>query len=578
MVDRGAVVLQYKKQVAAEQKEREVLFQDQKAMMSRIESTHKLFLCLILIMVMLVSGCSSKSLPLPKKLAMKQGGQLVYGSLQEPNTLNPLLSDFLATAEVSSLIFSGLVVTNDKGEWIPELAVEVPTLQNGGISQDGLIIKYKLRSGVTWHDGTPFSAEDVRFTWQTIMNPRVNVVSRDGYDKILSIDTPDENTVIIRFKEYYAPYLTLFTSILPKHVLESAGDINKAPFSRAPIGTGPFKIKEWRLAEAVVLEANAAYFRGKPNLDKIIYKVIPDNSIMLSQLKSGEVDIVTNVPFSQLDQAKGIEGVKVLTTPNMVWEHLDFNMDKTLFQDVRVRQAIALGIDKQSIIANVFKNAASPAVGDQSPLSWGYNPAARPTVRDVDAARELLVQTGWKQGTDGIFVKDGRKLAFSLSVPSGMKSREIVAQMISQQLKEVGIEVDVQMIDTNKFFGEVLKNRGFDTAMYAWVAGIDPNNLTLWHSKKIPSRANQYEGQNYPGWRNIEVDALTERGVRTIEIEARKQIYFRIQDLIIQECPVVPLYYRSNIDVVRNGVENYRSNPTPTGNLWNAWQWGFMAK
>lgn len=537
---------------------------------------HGIILCLMMI-IMLVSGCSSKSLPIPQKNEIKPGGQLVYGSLQEPNTLNPLLSDLLATAEVSSLVFSGLLVTNDKGEWLPDLALEVPTLQNGGVSQDGLTVRYKLRPGVTWHDGKAFTAEDVKFTWQTIMNPKVSVISRDGYNKIAAIDTPDSHTVIIRFKEYYAPHLTLFTSILPKHILEFE-DINKSSFNRAPIGTGPFKLKEWRLAEAVVLEANIAYYRGKPNLDTILYKVIPDNNILLTQLKAGALDIVTNIPFSQIEQVKSIGGMQVVNTPNMIWEHFDFNLDNTLFQDIKVRQAIALGIDKQALIVNVLKKSASPAVGDQSPLSWGYNPAAQQVVRDTGAARDLLYQAGWKEGTDGIFAKDGRKLAFSLSVPTGSKTREAVAQAISNQLKEVGIQVDVKMVDGKVFFGDLLKNHRFETAMYAWVAGVDPNNFNLWNSKSIPSAKNQYVGQNYPGWRNAEIDSLTEQGIYTPDIEKRKQIYFRIQDLILQECPIIPLYFRNNIDVVKNTVANYHANPTPSGSLWNAWQWGFTAK
>jgi peptide/nickel transport system substrate-binding protein len=570
--------LRYKESMIVNYEASNVPFKRKALPMADIKHRYFILLCLMMSLVILTSGCSTKSLPIPKKNEMKQGGQVVYGSLQEPNTLNPLLSDLLATAEVSSLIFSGLVVNNDKGEWIPDLAIEVPTLQNGGVSQDGLTVKYKLRSGVTWHDGKAFTAEDVKFTWQTIMNPKVNVVSRDGYDKISSIDTPDSNTVIVTFKELYAPYLSLFTRILPKHILESENDINKSSFNRAPIGTGPFKLKEWRFAEAVVLEANSTYFRGKPNLDNIIYKVVPDNNLMLAQLKAGELDIITNVPFSQLDQVKSIEGVKIVSTPNMIWEHFDFNLDNTLFQDVRVRQAISLGIDKQAIIANVLKNSASPAAGDQSPLSWGYNPTAKQVVHDVGAARELLSQAGWQQGTDGIFAKDGRKLAFSLSVPSGVKTRELVAQAISNELKEVGIAVEVKVIDGKIFFDDTLKKRQFETAMYAWVAGIEPNNSNLWNSKKIPSITNQYEGQNYPGWRNAEIDALTDQGVRTLDIETRKQIYFRIQDLIRQECPIIPLYFRNNIDVVRNTVENYHANPTPTGNLWNAWQWGLTAK
>lgn len=545
-----------------------------------LQNRHSLLWCMILIGMLLVSGCSSKSVPNANsaKRDIKPGGQLVYGSLQEPDTLNPLLSELLATAEVGSLIFSGLIITNDKGEWMPDLAAEVPTLQNGGVSRDGLTVTYKLRPGVTWHDGSPFTADDVKFTWQMIMNSKINIVFRDGYDKIKGIDTPDKYTVIVRFREYYPAHLKLFGTILPQHILATVDDINKAAFNRAPIGTGPFKFKEWRLAESVVLEANPTYFRGKPNLDTIIYKVIPDSNIMLIQLKAGEVDIVSNVAFAQLDQVKDIAGMQAVITPNMIWEHLDFNLDNALFQDVRVRQAIALGIDKPALIANVLKGAAIPAVGDQSPLSWGYNSGTKQDVHDVNAARELLVQAGWKLGDDGIFAKDGSKLAFSLAFPTGNRAREIVASVMGQQLKEVGIAVEIKPIDPKKFFEEVLKKRGFETAMYAWVAGIDPNNSNLWYSKMIPSSKNGYEGQNYPGWRNAEVDTLTEQGGRTIDIEARKPIYFRIQDIIVQEYPIVPLYFRSNIDAVKSTVVNYRANPTPAGNLWNAWKWGFAAK
>ena len=536
--------------------------------------------CIILITMLLVSGCSStpKANPSLAAVQIKPGGQLVYGSLQEPDTLNPIFSELLATAEVGSLIFSGLITNNEKGEWMPDLAAEIPTLQNGGVSLDGLTVTYKLRPNVLWHDGSPFTAEDVKFTWQTIMNSKLNIVSRDGYDKIKVIETPDKYTVVVRFKEYYAPYLMLFKTILPKHALETVGDMNKASFNRSPIGTGPFKFKEWRLAEAVVLEANTAYFRGKPNLDGIIYKVIADSNIMLIQLKAGEVDIMSNIAFAQLDQVKDISGIQAVTTPNMVWEHLDFNLDNPLFQDVRVRQAIALGIDKQALIVNVLKNTGIPAVGDQSPLSWAFKHEAAQEAHDVKAARELLVQAGWKLGEDGIFVKDGRKLAFSLAFPTGNRSRGIVASVIGQQLKDVGIAVEIKPIDTKVFFEEILKKRSFETAMYAWVAGIDPDNLNLWNSKKIPNPNNNYEGLNYPGWRNAEIDVLTIQGAHTVDVEARKQIYFRIQDIIVQEHPVVPLYFRSNIDAVKNTVGNYRGNATLAGNLWNSWQWGFTVK
>ncbi len=524
-------------------------------------------------------GCGRKdSAENPPAKKAEAGGQLIYGSLQEPNILNPLLSDLMATAEVGSLIFSGLVITNDKGEWTADLASEIPTRQNGGVSPDGLTVTYKLRSGVNWHDGRPFTSADVKFTWETIVSPRTNVVSRDGYDKIAGIDTPDANTVVIRFREYYAPYLTLFGVILPKHVLEGAPDASKATFNRAPVGTGPFKFKEWRMAEAIVLEANPGYFRGKPTLDAIIYKIIPDTNIMLSQLKADDVDIVSSVNPALFDKVKAINGVRAVVTPNMIWEHLDFNLDNPLFLDVRIRQAVALGLDRQAIVAGALKSMASPAAGDQSPLSWAFNPVTKVPPRSVAAARDLLAQAGWQPGPDGIFTQNGRRLSFSLTTTAGNKTREIVAQTIAQQLKEVGIEVNVRLVDVPSFFTDVLKTRRFETAMYAWVAGVDPDNISLWNSKNIPAAGNGYQGQNYPGWRNPEIDSLTVQGGRLVDLEARRQVYLRIQELITTEVPVIPLYFRSNLDAIRDTVVNYKPNPTPSGNLWNAWEWGLTKK
>lgn len=540
----------------------------------------KLLAILILIAALLSNlGCGNKSdSDKQSDKTMLPGGQLIYGSLQEPNSLNPLLSDLLSTAEVGALIFSGLVLTNDKGEWVADLATEVPTQRNGGVSPDGLTVTYKLRSGVTWHDGAAFTSADVKYTWETIMNRKVNVISRDGFDKIAAVDTPDARTVVIRFREYYAPYLTLFSVILPKHILENAGDLNNAAFNRAPVGTGPFKLKEWRIAEAIVLEANPKYYRGKPNLDSIVYKVLSDTNILLSQVKSGEVDIVSNVASPLLEQVKAVNGVRAVVTPNMIWEHLDFNLDNILFQDVRVRQAIVLGVDRQLIINNTLKGVASPAVGDQSPLSWAYNPTVKAPARDINAARDLLEKAGWKPGQDGIYTQGGRRLSFVLATTAGNKTRETVARAIAQQLKEIGVEVEVRLVETPAFFGDLLKSRRFDTAMYAWVSGIDPDNSSLWHSRNIPGGSNGYQGQNYPGWRNPEIDALTDRGGRTVDVEARRQIYFRIQELIGQEAPVIPLYFRSNIDAVKDTVVNYKPNPTLSGNLWNAWEWGLTKK
>lgn len=540
---------------------------------------YKHYLWIIVGIMLLIAGCGREQQHEVKKneqVRIQPGGQLNYGSLQEPDTLNPLLSEMLASAEVGRLVFSGLVITDNKGEWIADLAKEVPTAGNGGISADGLTVTYQLRSGITWHDGAPFTAEDVRFTWQAIMNPRNNIVLRDGYDKISSIELPDQYTVRVKFKEYYAPFLTLFSTILPKHLLQGA-DINKSPFNRSPVGTGPFKFADWRIADAIELTANPDYYKGKPKLDTVVYKFLPDANIMLTQVKNGGLDLAGNISWNQVDQVKAIAGFHTVISPNMIWEHLDFNLDNSLFQDVRIRQAIALGIDRQALVANVLNHVASPAVGDQSPLSWAYNPSLTAAGRNVDEARSLLVQAGWRQGADGVFIKEGRRLTFSLATTGGNKIREGVAQAIAGQLREVGIEVAVQLVDPALFFSETLPRRRFETALYAWVSGVDPDNKSLWNSQQIPSQYNGYKGKNYPGWRNAEVDQLTEQGLRTVDLRARKMVYFRLQEILLQEYPVVPLYFRANIDVVKNKVVNYKPNPTPAGNFWNAWEIGFSA-
>lgn len=531
-------------------------------------------LIIAIILTFLIAGCGKKQVPVPTKPQIQPGGTLVYGLQVEPVTLNPFLSDMLATAEVSSLIFSGLVSTDSQGQWTPDLAAEIPTVQNGGVSPDGRTVTYKLRQGVKWHDGVEFTAADVKFTWQLLMNPAVKVISREGYDKIAAVDTPDKYTVVVRFREYYPPFLSLFSTILPAHLLNGVSDINNAPFNRAPVGTGPFKFQEWKTGESITLVANDSYWRGRPNLDSIVCRFLPDPNIVISQLKTGQVDMVSDIDFTMLDQVRSIDGIQPVISPSMVWEHLDFNLDNPLFQDVRVRQAIALSIDRPGLIAATLKGVASPAAGDQSPLSWAYNPALVVPSRDVNSARALLQQAGWQQGPDGVFVKNGRSLSFSLITTAGNRTREIVAQNIQQQLREAGIDMAIQTVEPQVFFHDVLPRRHFAMAMFAWVAGVDPLNITHWHSRYIPGPSNGYTGQNYPGWRNPEVDRLTEQGAQAVDLEQRKQAYFRIQDLIAQDYPVIPLYFRASITAVRNTVVNYQPNPTPSGNLWNAWQWG----
>lgn len=534
----------------------------------------------IFILLLLLSGCSSdqklQEAPAKQPVA-RAGGEMVYGSLYEPVTLNPLLSDLVSTHEVASLIFSGLVYMDDQGVWQPDLVTEVPSLQNGGVSPDGQIITYRLRSNVQWHDGRPFTAEDVVFNWQLIMNPKNNVITREGYDRIASVEAVNSSTVIVRFREAYPAFLSLFPRILPKHLLEYV-EVDKAAFNRLPVGTGPYQFVDWRMAEAIQLKANPRYHLGKPNLDALVYKIIPDIHIMLTQIKAGNVDIVGNLDPSLIEQARAIDAFYVATNPTMVWEHIDCNLDNAILQDTGVRQAISLAIDRQTIIAEAYRNAAAAAVADQWPVSWAARKDLNPVTRNIDAAKELLKQAGWQQGADGIFNKGRTRLSLSLVTTTGNKQREAAMRLLTQQLREAGIEVVPRFSEAPDFFTGILPGRRFDMALYAWYLGPDPDNSRLWHSRNIPGPNNRYQGKNYPGWRNAEVDQLFDQANSNPDITSRRQIYYRIQELIAQEVPVIPLYFHSNIGIAKKTVLYYRPNASPSGNLWNAWQWAHEAK
>ena len=540
-----------------------------------LKNFSKIVLTFLLVLILgLLIGCSKKTEKTePAAGAPAAGGKISVGSAVEPETWNPLLSGQMAVQEVGRLLFSGLVLQNDKGEWIADLAAEVPTVANGGISSDGLTITYRLKQNLKWQDGQPISARDLQFTYDFIMRNRSRVLWREGYEKIQSLRTPDNSTVVFHLTEPYAYVLNLFPFVLPSHRAAELGDLQTQNYNRLPVGSGPYVLKEWRRGDALIFEANPQYHRGRPLLEQITYKIVTDRQIVLSQLKIGEVDIVNNIGFDQLDQVRSVTGVNSFITRGSVWEHLDFNLDNPLFTDVRVRKAIALGIDRPALIDKVLKNAAFPAYTDIHPLSGAFLALAEPPVRNVTQAKELLAAAGWKNGNDGILTRDGRRLSFTLTVPTGDKPREEASGAIALQFREIGVEMRVQRTDGKAFFDQVLPNRRFEAALFAWVNNTEPDNYDLWHSRRIPGVVNRGTGKNYAGWKSAEVDFLLEEARRSGNVEGRLDALRRLQGKLLEEVPMIPLYYRAEIAAAKRSIVNYKPNPF-SGNFWNVWEWG----
>ncbi len=510
------------------------------------------------------------------------GPTIVFQSQQEPDSLNTVISDMVASRDATTPMMSGLITVDDKMTYIADLAVEVPSVENKGVQLQGkaMTVTYKLKDA-RWHDGKPVTSADVKFTWETYMNPTVKATSRDGWDKIQSIDMPDAKTVVVKFKEVYAPYLNLFGLILPKHLLEAEvktedrpGDskFNHSQWNRAPVGSGPFKFKEWVAGDHISYEANPDYHGTKPKVAALIFKVVPDENTAFVQLKSGDIDIYQSAAITQYEQLKDLADVGVYETASLTYEHIDLNNDNPLLKEKAVRRAIALAINKEEISDKIYKGLYKVAHSDQFPLSYVYNAdVEKINAFDPEMAKHVLEEAGWKAGGDGIRAKDGKRLSFTISSTTGRKPRELTEQVLIQYLRTVGIELKIDNVPGPKLFGKpdgLLHSGKYDLGLYAWTTSPDPNNITLWNSKQIPPG-----GQNYTRFRNAEVDRLTEDGTRIVDKAKRAEIYRRIQLIMAEEVPMVPMLYWTTLDAVNKRVKGFKPNPTNSGNLWNCQEW-----
>jgi peptide/nickel transport system substrate-binding protein len=492
---------------------------------------------------------------------------------QDPDTLNPLLSGMAVAREVMQPVLSGLVGVDDKLGFRPELAVTVPTLENGLVVRRGkdLAVTYKLRKGVKWHDGRPFSSRDVAFTWRFALNPRARVIDRTGYDRISAVETPAPDVARVVFKGVYAPYLRLFDMVLPAHLLGTERDPNSAPFNRKPIGTGPYRVGEFRPGDRLVLEANRSHHGGKPRVPRLVMLVLPDDNTAFVRFKSGDLDVYQSVAQSQVPLVAKLPAVRVVKTPDLLYEHLALNTSREPFDDLRVRQAVALAIDKSALSRAAYAGLNRPAWCDHPPLSWAHDPALRGRFDPAKAAR-LLDEAGWQTSTGGVRTRGGKRLAFRLITTSGKKPRELAATLIRSDLGKVGFEVSIETIPGAVLFSPQgpLKTNDFHAAMWAWDTGLDPDPTNFWHSAHFPPR-----GSNVTRFKHPEADRLLAAGAGTVDRARRTAAYRKLSQLLFDQAPDIPLVYWNRVSAIRTRLQGWR--PGPAGNLWNTADWSIKS-
>ncbi|MBI5628659.1 MAG: peptide ABC transporter substrate-binding protein, partial [Candidatus Rokubacteria bacterium] len=347
----------------------------------------------------------------------ERGGTIRIGLWQEPSTLNPYYATMYATNLVANVVLEGLVAVDPAGNYYPVLAAEVPSVANGQVSADGRMVTYRLRPGLRWSDGAPVTSADVRFTWEALMNPANRVVTRAGYDLIETVETPDATTVVLRFKRLYAPHLTLFPYVLPRHVLGSLPDLNQTPFNRLPLGTGPFRITEWVSGSHMTFERNAHYrVSGRPFLDRLIFKMVPSREVGSAQIKTGEIDVLWNLSEYQIPEFERLADVKLAITSSSLSEKLVLNQSAggdpaaphSILGDRRVRQALQHAINKRVLVEKLLYGKAKVGTSEV-PHGWAADPSIQPSEFNPDRARQLLREAGWQDtDRDGVLDKGGQ--------------------------------------------------------------------------------------------------------------------------------------------------------------------------
>jgi peptide/nickel transport system substrate-binding protein len=518
------------------------------------------------------------------------GGVLTVGLFQEPDNLNPLFAVQTASRLVRDLTLEGLVDADPDGNYIPVLVEEVPSVENGGISADGLTITYVLKDGLEWSDGHSLTSRDVQFTWEAIMDPGNAVTSTAGYDKIASIDTPDERTAVVTFSELFAPALSLFSipdAVLPAHVLEGQ-ELGTADFNRTPEGSGPFVVTEWRSGDSIVLDRNPNFREpGKPILDRIVFSIIPTQQVGAARIRAGEIDVLWNLDESLIPEFQALEGIDLQVIPSSNVEYLGLNLndraDATkphpMFSDKRVRDALAMAIDRTPIVEELLFGMTEVAT---SPIGLGWAAPEGLTLPAYDpaGAAALLEEAGWVDSDgDGIREKDGLKLSVEISTPAGQQIRELTEQILQQQFKDVGIELVINNVPAATLFGSweengKLKRGDFDIVMDTWGADLDPDAFLtiLFTSEMIPSDANNGDGWNFFGLNDTELDAAIREGGSTLDQNVRKAAYRQAVERILDAGVYIPLYKRSLVNAFSSRVVGELPNPWAQF-TWNAADW-----
>ncbi|MGN6769314.1 MAG: peptide ABC transporter substrate-binding protein [Rhizobiaceae bacterium] len=507
----------------------------------------------------------------------KPTGKLTIGFSQEPTVFNPGMPHIEVDEGVHFAVFDPLFAVDPKGEFTPALAKEVPTVANGGISKDGLTWKVKLRDDVKWHDGKPFTAEDVKFTIELLIDPNFRSWRRAGHELVEDMKVVSPTEITWKMKEPYAPYSSILAStfIVPKHILEPEKDRNNAPFNNAPIGTGPFKWVERVAGDHIEFAANADYFGDGPYLETFIIKYIPDLTVLYTQFKTGDIDVIGLqwITPDHYEEAQKLPGKTVKVVPQATLESLSFNMGKPQFKELAVRQALYYALDKKTIIDALYYGIPAQTETYMPQQSFYNDPDLTKHEYNLDKANKLLDDAGWKRGGDGIREKDGVRLSFKNSTTAGNHLREQAQQFIQQSYKEIGVDMQISNLPPAVMWGDYWMQSKFDSTMVGinFLTGSDPDTSDYMSSKSIPAKGGA--GQNTWQYESPAVDKGLEQGATEFVPEERKKAYLTVQQTVRNDLPFLPMFQYATVRGHKSNIQGIEPNINVRIDTWNVGIW-----
>lgn len=491
------------------------------------------------------------------------GDRIIFGSIGEASNLISYLSTDSASHEIADLIFVAPLRYNKDLE--PETwAAEKWLMEDGGKK-----MRFTLKKGILWEDGEELTAADVEYTYRIVISPETASPYAEDFSRIKEFRLIDRYTFEVTYDEFFARAVSSWMSpILPKHILEGQ-NIRHTPFSRKPIGAGPYQLKSWDAGNRIVLEASPTYFAGKPHISEVVYRIIPDDSTMFMETRAGRLDVMNLNPLQYLKQTSGLfwdseyHKYRYLAS---VYIFLGFNLRHPAFGDVRVRRAISTAINRDDLVSGVLLGQGVAAFGPYKPGTWAYHQHLSPIKQDFEKAAKLLADAGYMRDDRGKLQKDGKPLAFTILTNQGNEQRILTAMLIQSQLARLGIEVQIRTVEWAAFIREFVNKGRFDAVILGWTITQDPDIFQVWHSSQAHDG-----GLNFTHYKNSQIDAILEKARATPDKQERQDLYWRVQEILHAGQPYCFLFVPYALPIVQTRFHGIK--PALAGIMYNFEDW-----